>query len=231
VMRHYGQHEDKVLVQELGVNPDLFTGMDRKQARKELGLPDDAPLLLFAGSFHPHHDLHSLIRAFSSVRHEIPGIRLVLVGDGALRKSAEKWVLEEGAGDVVLFAGARPYEEMPSWFAACNLFVIPLLKRRIRLQNGSLVTKLWEAMASGIPVVITDLPDMPSAKLLEDKAWIVLPEDVPAMTDAIVTVMNNKRGQIDRVEKARSYALTHRTWRQAACETVDFIERRLRAHD
>jgi len=228
IIREYSIPMERVMVQELGVNPDLFTCMDRRQARKELGLLDNAVLLLFAGSFHSHHDLRTLIRAFARVRLKISGIRLVLVGDGVQKKKAEEWVQNEGISKGVLFAGSRQYEEMPFWFAAADMLVLPLLKDKVEQQNGAYATKLWEAMSAGTGVVATDLPQSSSYTLLADKAWIAPPEDANALADVLLSALQNREEREARVERARHYVLEHRTWRQAAVNTLAFIERRLR---
>jgi len=228
VIRQYRISEERVAVQELGVNGELFGKIGKLEARKALHLDPDAPCLLFAGSFHPHHDLRTLIHSMSIASANIPDLQLILVGDGAERARAEQWALEEGVQASVYFAGIHPYEQMPTWFAAADVFIIPLLKRRIALQNGCFVTKLWEAMAAKLPVIITDLPQTPSYGVLEDKAWIVPPEDSMAMATAIQSVLLSASPEdVARIGRACRYVLQERSWRREAQQTIAFIEQRL----
>jgi len=219
VKHHYGVQ--RVMTQELGVNGDLFSTMDQSRSRQQLNLADDATIILFAGSFHPHHDLLTLINAFASVHQRLPDARLVLVGDGAQWQKAQQWVKEAGVASMVDFVGGRAYEEMPSWFSAADLLVSPLIAQKIAQQNGALATKIWEAMAAGTRVLLTDLPDSASYPLLSPLAWIAPPEDVAALADGIVEALGAKDG---REMRAQSYVLQQRSWKKAAQETLHFMQ-------
>lgn len=228
VMRQYRVTERRVTVQELGVNGDMFTGVDKLEARNILHLDGTRRYVLFAGSFHPHHDLYTLIHAIAIARKELPDLHLILAGDGAERKKAEQWVVQAGIGENAYFTGARPYEEMPMWFSAVDILMIPLLKRRIHLQNGSFVTKLWEAMAAKSPVIITDMPSTASYNELEDKAWIVPPENPEAMARTIVSVLGASAQEAAlRADRAFRYVVQERSWHEEARQTLSFIRQKL----
>jgi len=228
VMRQYRVPVRRVTVQELGVNSGMFSGIDGQEARNILHLDSMRHYVLFAGSFHPHHDLHTLICAAAIARRDVPDLHLILVGDGAERKKAEQWAAQTEIDGLVAFIGARPYEEMPLWFAAADILMIPLLKRRIDLQNGSLVTKLWEAMAAKAPVIITDMPSTASYNELRDKAWIVPPENPEAMARAIASVLGASAQEAAlRVDHAFRYVIQERSWRKEARQTLSFIKQNL----
>ncbi len=226
IVREYSISSGKVVAQELGVNAGLFGNIEKSMARQELDLPLDHQLVLFTGSFHPHHDLKTLIRAFSLALAKLPNMQLLLVGDGVERLNAERWVEEEGIEGGVVFAGVWPYEKMPYWLAASDLSVIPLLKRRIKLQNGSFVTKLWEAMAAERPVIITDLPETATSALLKELIFVIPPEDAVAMSDAIVNALLDKAGENDEcIRRSKSYVLQNRTWSKEASSSIVFMEK------
>lgn len=227
LMRHYAIPADRVMVQELGVNFEHFSSVDRKQARHAVGL-EKGKWLLFAGSFHPHHDLKSLIDAYCLVRVQQPEVRLALVGDGAQHAAAQQWVQERQLESMVYFAGHRPYEEMPQWFAAADVIISPLLMRKIRQQNGALATKVWEAMASGTPVVVTDLPDCGSWGTLEKLAWLCLPEEPVSMSEAIIAALEPDERDLERVQRAQQYVKDNRSWSKAAADTLHFIRRQMK---
>ncbi|MDX8413349.1 MAG: glycosyltransferase family 4 protein [Mariprofundales bacterium] len=216
-----------VMTQELGVNGDLFSSMDQSQSRQKLNIADDATIILFAGSFHPHHDLFTLINAFASVHQRLPSVRLVLLGEGAQWQQAELWVREAGVASMVDCVGGRPYEEMPCWFSAADLLVSPLIAQKITQQNGALATKIWEAMAAGTRVLLTDFPDSASYSLLSPLAWITPPEDVAAMADGIVEALSVQDG---REMRAQTYVLQQRSWKKAAQETLLFMRQCLEAN-
>jgi len=223
VKNHYGVQ--RVLTQELGVNAELFTGVSKHHARQRLLITGDMKIILFAGSFHPHHDLKTLIQAFGYVSKQLSNVRLLLVGDGAQFQQAQSWVSEAGVESAVEFVGSQPYEEMPYWFAAADLLVSPLIEQKIKQQNGALATKVWEAMAAGTRVLVTDIQGSESYDLLSELAWVTSPEDVEGMTSAILDALEADEG---RVLRAQSYVLQERSWRKAAADSIAFMQQCLR---
>ena len=124
--------------------------------------------------------------------------------------------------------GFRPYEEIRFYFQAADIGVVPLTATNIMRRNGAVAAKLWDYMAAGLPVVVTDFPHTPSASLLADKAYVVPPEDPNAMARAFVDLFENVEKRARLAEAGLNYVRQHRTWRQAAAETADFIGKRLK---
>ena len=123
--------------------------------------------------------------------------------------------------------GFRPYEEIPSYFQAADIGVAPLTASNIIRRNGAVTAKLWDYMAAGLAVVVTDFPHTLSASLLADKAYVVPPEDPHAMAEAFEKLLGDANERRRLAEAGLHYVRRHRTWRQAAEETVDFIAKRL----
>jgi len=228
VTRHYGIPQDRVLVQELGTNTEHFRPGDRKRARRDIGIPLEGLVILFAGSFHPHHDLGTLLDAFSQLVRQDINAWLVLVGQGTQRESIQRWVEGLGMASHVRMEGACPYEKIPTYFHAADIGVVPLTGPKIRQQQGALASKLWDYMACRLPVVVTDFPDTPSASLLADKAYVVPPEDANTMATALIDLLrnSNRRSRLGAI--GYEYVCHHRTWRHAAVETSAFMEKRVR---
>jgi glycosyltransferase involved in cell wall biosynthesis len=229
IISHYGIPKDSVHVQELGTNPAHFTPGDRRRVRADLGLPLDGQIILFAGTFHPHYDLSTLVSAFGQLVDQDPDrVRLLLVGHGHQWAAIQRSVASSGIAGNVITPGFRPYEEIPSYFQAADIGVVPLTATKIRQQNGAVAAKLWDYMAAGLPVVITDFPDTPSASLLASKACVVPPEDPNAMAGAFAELLGNVDRRTRLAQAGLEYVRLHRTWRQAAVETSDFIATRLK---
>jgi len=229
VVTYYSIPKERVHVQELGTNTAHFTPGDRRRVRADLGLPLDGQIILFAGSFHPHHDLSTLVNAFAQLVAEgFETAWLLLVGHGHQWEAIRRSLASSGITSRVITAGFRPYEKIPSYFQAADIGVVPLTAAKIRQQNGAVASKLWDYMAAGLPVVVTDFPYTPSASLLADKAYVVPPEDPKAMARAFADLLGDvdKRGRLG--EAGLNYVRQHRTWRQAAAETADFVAKRLK---
>jgi glycosyltransferase involved in cell wall biosynthesis len=224
---YYDIPENHIYVQELGANPHHFCSLDKIKARLELKLPLDDTIILFAGSFHPHHSLRILIESFGLVLKEYPQSHLVLVGTGAQLEHVKQIVKKQRIQDHVTLPGARGYEEIPIWFQAADIGVLPLTSEKIRRQQGCMALKLWEYMAAGLPVVATDLPTTPTAKLLADKALLVPPDEPLAMSNALSSLLQDTKLRQDLSTAGRNYVLQHRSWRRAAKDTLAFLTKRL----
>jgi glycosyltransferase involved in cell wall biosynthesis len=226
---YYGIPRQRVHVQKLGTNTAHFTPGDRRRVRTDLALPVDGQIILFAGSFHPHHDLRTLVNAFAQLAaHGDEQPVLLLVGGGAQWHSTRQSVESMGLADRVRMPGPVPYEMIPSYFRAADIGVLPLTARRIRQMNGALAFKLWDYMAAGLAVVVTDFSDSPGASVLADTAFVVPPEDPKAMAAALADLSGDMNKRIRLAQAGLDYVRQHRTWRQAAAETADFIAKRLK---
>ncbi len=139
--------------------------------RLEVG---DRPVALYVGQLIARKGVDTLIEAVARV----PELQLVLVGAGPDRKA-----LEEKAAALLPgrthFAGSVPYAELPSWYAAADLLVMPS-----RLEVWGLV--LNEAMAAGLPVISSQTAGA-TRDLVTDgiNGFAVDPDDVAAMADRL----------------------------------------------
>jgi phosphatidylinositol alpha-mannosyltransferase len=130
-----------------GVDLDRFRPGADRLARYDDGVPN----LLFVGRFDPRKGLPELFAACDRLAREGASFRLILVGDGTLRREAER--LSGGAlRGRVHFEGRVAHDRLPAYYATADLFCSPA-------RGGeSFGMVLLEAMALGVPVVATDLP-------------------------------------------------------------------------
>jgi len=112
-----------------------------------LGLPADRPRILFSGKLTHIKAPDVLLEAFA--RTGKPAASLILVGDGPLRGQLEARARELGVADRVLFAGFRNQRELPAFYDAADLFVLPS-----RQEPWGLVVN--EAMNAGRAIVVSD---------------------------------------------------------------------------
>ncbi len=146
---HCGVDRGRVAVIPCGVDLDRFRPGDRSAARRRLGLPPGAPVVLYVGRFAPLKGIDRLVRAAPLLP---SGVRLVLVGgDGP--GDPERARLQRLAGDLgvagrVRFAGRVDHRALPPYYRAADVLVLPSL-----YESFGLV--VLEALACGTPVVAT----------------------------------------------------------------------------
>jgi glycosyltransferase involved in cell wall biosynthesis len=132
---------------ENGIDIDRYSARaDRNALRQRLGLSADRQYVGVIARFHPVKDHAMLVRAFAQVAIERPAVDLLLVGDGVLRTDLERQVQELGIQERVRFLGVR--SDVPDILAAIDVFALTSLSEAASLT-------LMEAMATGLPVVVT----------------------------------------------------------------------------
>jgi len=160
----------KVHVVRCGVDPAAFAP----------GVRRAPPLPTFAcvASLREYKGHGVLLDAVRLLRDRGVRLRVVLVGDGELRRTIAARVACEGLGEVVELRGALPHEEIPAVLANATAMVLPSLTSRDGQMEGIPVA-LMEAMAAGVPVVATRLSGIP--ELVRDGVTgLLVPERNPA---------------------------------------------------
>jgi teichuronic acid biosynthesis glycosyltransferase TuaC len=175
-----GVRPERVDVVPNGIDRDVFRPSDRAQARRALGLPDAAPIVLYVGHLKEEKGALDLIRAFGSVGDRLQGARLVMVGDGAAESACRALATELGVS--VDFAGAQPHETIPTWLAAADTLALPSW-------NEGMPNVVVEALACGRPVVATAVGGIPD--VLDSLSGILVPPREPrALGEALVQTLS-----------------------------------------
>jgi phosphatidylinositol alpha-mannosyltransferase len=114
-------------------------------------LRDDYVNILFVGRLEKRKGLGDLLRAFRFVQSRLPKTRLIVVGDGPLRGRVESFISHHRVPNVVL-AGFVPDSVKPRYYRSADIFCAPATGAE------SFGIVLLEAMASGLPLVATEIP-------------------------------------------------------------------------
>ncbi len=151
----------------------------RKQCRLNLGLDVDEKIVLYSGQLFAWKGVDTLAQA---ARYLDPAIKVVIVGGAEphIKKFCETY----GTQSNIEIVGYRPQSEIPKWLKAADLVVLPT---SAKTDIGNLHTsplKLFEYMASGTPIVATDLLSTREA-IDETQALFVTPDDPVAMSRGI----------------------------------------------
>ncbi len=162
---------------------------------------DDTPYgdyIAYCGNMSGNKDgVLNLIDAFSKVEAIIPDIKLLLIGGTNKPEQLEllKTQVQEQGIKNIIFYGRATREQMPELLVNAKLLA---LARPSSLQStGGFPTKLGEYLATGNPVVVTSVGDIPNY-LNETNAYIVEPNDNKAFTDAIIEVFNDYSKAVSR---------------------------------
>lgn len=208
-----GIGRDRVSVLPMGIAPPTVRE-DVAAARTLIGLPADAPVVLFAGNIRAYKGLDDLIRAFPLVLEQVPGARLVIAGQPWGDPSAiERSLRTEAIGDVVVARLAYLSDrEMSLMLGAADVVVYPYT--HFDAQSAAAV----DALRHGRAIVVTDVGGLP--ELVDDPAAIVPPRDHARLADAIVAVLSDQelRARLEAGARRRTAELS---WESVAARTAD----------
>jgi glycosyltransferase involved in cell wall biosynthesis len=131
--------------------------VDGMTVRQRLRIPPDRPMVLLVGRIVAHKGIEHFIEA----SRYLPGVQFVIAGEGTHLETMERFAGRLGVNDRVRFLGRVSQENLPRVYAACDLFVLPSVSR---LEAFGIVA--LEAMATGKPVVVADIPGV--REVIED---------------------------------------------------------------
>lgn len=159
------------------------TPRDRR-FHEALGLPASERVVLYHGGLFPWRGIEQLMEAIRLV----PGATLVLMGYGILEPTLRAWAADPATGGKVRVMGPVSPTELHDWVAAADVAGMPIqgdtLNHRLTTPN-----KLFEAMAAGVPSVVSDLPGMSAVVRDTECGILVDPTDVTGIADAIRRIL------------------------------------------
>jgi glycosyltransferase involved in cell wall biosynthesis len=185
ILIDYGVPEDRLAVIYDGVDPSLFGPRGRKPGvLGELGLADAGPVVCkVANAYGESKGYDTLLDAAVAVSGELPDVRFIAVGKGTDSDKMKDAVARRGLEGTVTLAGYR--SDVPDILSAVDL-VVNCPKSR----EGLSVIAL-EAMATGLPVVATDVGGIPEIVRDGETGLLVPPDDPGALALAITRMLDD----------------------------------------
>jgi glycosyltransferase involved in cell wall biosynthesis len=174
------------------------------QLDRLLGADGEAAVLIYVGRFTDAKRVPLLVRAFAAARERSRRQASLLVWGGhpgEVEGEHPVTVARQVGEDGIFFAGWRGHEDLPEGLAACDVLVMPSV-------NDSYPQAPLEAMATGLPVLATRSGGFPSVVNVDPArptGWLVPPDDLGALVDAMVEVIDRP----DEVRTRGAAALAH----------------------
>jgi L-malate glycosyltransferase len=155
---------------------------DREALRRRLGLALKRRYLTCVARFHPVKDHTTLLRGFAAVAATRDDVDLLLVGDGPLRGDLQALSCQLGMESRVRFLGVR--SDVPDLLRVSDLFALTSVSEAASLT-------LLEAMASGLPVVVTAVGGNPEIVREEMEGLLVPRGHAPATAAALMRLLDD----------------------------------------
>jgi len=177
-----------------------FVEADGNEVRQRYLSNKFSRLVLFAGRLVAQKDLPNLLNAILLVWREHPDVLFLIVGGGDKWEEARSLAKKLGIDSNVVFTGPIPYDQMPSYFAACDLFVLP------SVYEGN-ARVLAEAAAAAKPVVATDVSGTQDTVIDGETGYIVPVGQPEALARAMIGLLDNPAQTAEMGCRAREHIL------------------------
>ncbi|MGI5379490.1 glycosyltransferase family 4 protein [Streptomyces sp. CA-251387] len=216
-----GVPEERVLIVPNAVDDAFLAPLpDGAPVRARLGIAPEEFVVGTVGSLTPHEGLDTLLHTGEELRRRGAPVRLLIVGDGPERPALERLAARLGLDDgTALFTGRVPHAQVRDFHAVLDVFAVPRTDERV----CHLVTPLKpvEAMASGVPVVASDVTALRELVEPEVNGRLIQDRSQKSWADELEMLIYSQKRRAEWGAAARAMVARDRTWQRAAATTRD----------
>ena len=168
----------------LGLDLSAFLAAEKHsgELRKELAIPQDAPLAAIVARLVPIKNHAVFLRAAKLVCGSLPAARFLIVGDGPERRGLEALTEQLGLKGRVIFLGFR--DDLPRIYADCDATVLSS-------DNEGMPVALIESLAAATPAVATDVGETREVIRDGESGFVVPPSDPEALAGALLELLRS----------------------------------------
>jgi phosphatidylinositol alpha-mannosyltransferase len=183
---------------------------------------DDKQNILFVGRVEKRKGFKYLLGAYEHVKREFPQCRLIVVSPHSrLSQKYENIAAKRNLKDVV-FAGYVSFEELPGYYNTADIFCSPATG----WESFGMV--LMEAMATGKPIVASDIPGYAGLVSHGVEGLLVKPQDEKALASALMSLLRDKSMREKMGEKGKLKARDY-SWEVVARKVMEYYEKLLQS--
>jgi glycosyltransferase involved in cell wall biosynthesis len=174
----------KIVTIPNGIDPTPFDiTIDEKKKRKELGLPENGPVLGVAVRLSEQKGLTFLLKAMPEIINKFPNVSLLIAGDGPLKETLIEETKQLGVEKNVYFLGMR--HDTAELLKLFDLYVLPSLWEGLPMI-------ILEAMAAGCPIVATDVGGVGTAVRDGINGMLIQSSEINTLGKTITDLLNDK---------------------------------------
>ncbi len=185
LIRETGVGPDRIVAVPTGVDLDRFDPRraDGGPVRRALGIPPEAPVVGMVAVLRSKKGHRYFVEAARQVLRALPASRFLVVGEGPMRPTVERWITEAGLAGAVYLLGHR--EDIPEVMAALDVMVLP--SRRAE----GVPQVLTQALAMERAVVTTDVVGVTEMVVDGVTGLVVSPEDAAGLAKAVIGLLED----------------------------------------
>lgn len=212
----WGIESDRLDVIPNGVDLERFHPNNTSEIKKELDI-EECPVILSPRRLVPKNGIEFLIRSAPGILKSVPNAKILIIGDGPQRTYLESLSKLLKVQESVLFLGSKKREEMPSYFAAADVIVLPSLA-----EATSIVA--LESFAAGKPVVATEVGGLP--EIVDSYVGaVVRAKSIFQLADSISMLLNDPQKAKKLGLNARTYVENYHSWKKVSAHYLELFEK------
>jgi len=198
-----------------GVDTKHFSPENKGDRIKQRYGLEGYSVILSCGRMVERKGFEYLVRAMPTVIQKFPNTKLVLVGEGPERNRLATLASSLGIGENIVFTGVASDEDLPRYYVACDIFVLPAIIDARGDTEGS-GTTLVEAMASGKPVIGTNVGGIPYAVHNGEEGFLVEQRSPSQLAERIITLLSDQSLRQEFGKRGREAAEGRFSWNKIA---------------
>jgi len=184
--------DERIVTFPWGIDLQQFTPDPNPSViRESLGWEQNS-VLISTRSWEPLYRIDVLVNAFAILHQTNPKSRLILLGDGSESKKVLRLISELGLEDLIHAPGRIGYESLSAYFRSADLYVSSALS------DGTSIS-LLEAMATGLPVVVTDSYGNREWVTNGKNGWLASPDNALALGEVLKEALSDS----DRLQRIK----------------------------
>jgi len=226
VLKNYPVKSSNIFPVSNGTNPEKFKPIPQSEARKQINLPDDVPIVGFIGSCYSYHGVQHLIKAAKLVLQKKPETKFIIAGDGAQRQEWMELTKSLHISNSFQFPGAVPFDKAPVYINSFDICVAPWDVEKLKYVGLSPM-KFFDYLACGKPVIAS--PVMGVKEIISKYHCGVLVDvrKTNEFAQSIINLLDNSKYCNELGKRAREIALQHFTW-ETASRKIEKVLREIR---
>ena len=192
---------EKTKIVRCGIEPSYYRIPDPSVLRDSKRLE-----IISVGSLQPYKGHIYLVKACAKLRERGVPFRCRIIGGGDLRRLLERTIQEHHLEEHVQLLGPRTQDDVSRLLQTANCYVQPSVVTSTGKMEGIPVA-LMEAMASRVPVIATAISGVPELVRPGETGWLVPPEDVDALANALTDIYRSPAEAAHRAELGQRWVL------------------------
>jgi N-acetyl-alpha-D-glucosaminyl L-malate synthase BshA len=183
-MISFGVDEDNILILRNAIDTDRFKPINNQKIRKIYNINNNDILILFVGYLDTFKGIFELINAFDKIQQDNKNVKLMIVGTGPKKHELKDKITKMNLKNSIIFTGKLRPDEMHDYYQAADIFTLPSYTEGLPLV-------VLEAMACGLPVVVSNVGGIPEVINEGENGFLISPKNEEILTKKLIILVKN----------------------------------------